>query len=319
MNRADYYNYIDEKLVVLGRRIELRGKLNVLDYHIHSEYFYRDFFNLLYGWSLKNLNDENQNVESIDLCDRTNQIIIQVSATNTKTKIQNSLNKISNEEYDGFSFKFISIAKSAENIKNKTYTVPTEITFDPTKDIYDIEKVLNDIRSLDINKMKSVYDLIWKELGKEVPTIRIESNITTVIKLLSNENLDIDYAIAPIAFDIDKKIEFNQLSSRKALIAQYNIYQDAVNKIYESFDKMGRNKSLFVLNKIHKIYLENASVKKGDELFDSILNDLKNEVANSANCEDLTSDEIDMCADIVVVDAFIRCKIFENPEKQQSC
>ena len=49
MNRADYYNYIEEKLVVLGRRIELRGKLNVLDYHIHSEYFYRDFFNLLYG------------------------------------------------------------------------------------------------------------------------------------------------------------------------------------------------------------------------------------------------------------------------------
>ena len=48
------------------------------------------------------------------------------------------------------------------------------------------------------------------------------------------------------------------------------------------------------------------------------LNDLKNEVVNSANCEDLTSDEIDMCADIVVVDAFIRCKIFENPEKQQS-
>ena len=38
MNRADYYNYIDEKLVVLGRRIELRGKLNVLDYYMDSCY-----------------------------------------------------------------------------------------------------------------------------------------------------------------------------------------------------------------------------------------------------------------------------------------
>jgi hypothetical protein len=29
---------------------------------------------------------------------------------------------------------------------------------------------------------------------------------------------------------------------------------------------------------------------------------------------ELTKESIDICSDIIVVDAFIRCKIFENPE-----
>ncbi len=67
MNRSIYYNYIDEKLNTLAVRIEQRGKLNVLDLHLQSETFYLYFFNLLFGWQLKNLNAVKHNVEAIDL------------------------------------------------------------------------------------------------------------------------------------------------------------------------------------------------------------------------------------------------------------
>lgn len=44
MNRSNYFNYIEEKLGVLAYRINLRGKLNILDLNIHSETFFLDFF-----------------------------------------------------------------------------------------------------------------------------------------------------------------------------------------------------------------------------------------------------------------------------------
>ena len=37
MNRATYYNYIEERLMPLCSRVESRGKINTPDYHSHLE------------------------------------------------------------------------------------------------------------------------------------------------------------------------------------------------------------------------------------------------------------------------------------------
>ena len=93
MNRTTYFNYIEEKLNINAVRIEARGKLNILDLNQHSENFYNDFLNKLYGWNLANLNELKQNVEAIDLVDEENRLIVQVSATATKRKLDNSFSK----------------------------------------------------------------------------------------------------------------------------------------------------------------------------------------------------------------------------------
>ena len=41
---------------------------------------------------------------------------------------------------------------------------------------------------------------------------------------------------------------------------------------------------------------------------------LINKALNSKNYIEIPYDELDVCVSILVVDAFIRCKIFENPE-----
>lgn len=93
MNRSHYFNYIEDRLTHLACKIEVRGKLNILDLNLHSENFYLHFFNKLFNWQLINLNSVAQNVEAIDLIDHTNQIIIQVSSTSTKAKIEAALKK----------------------------------------------------------------------------------------------------------------------------------------------------------------------------------------------------------------------------------
>ena len=177
MNRTEYYKYIEDKLHILARKITTKGKLNLLDLHIHSENFYLHLFNLLYNYNLENLNQSLQNVEAIDLVDHVNKIIIQVSSTNTKQKIELTLEKEIVKKYSNYTFKFISIAEDATNLRKKTFTNPHFISFNPHKDIYDITSILSKILSLDIDKQKEIYRYIQKELGNEIDIIKLESNL----------------------------------------------------------------------------------------------------------------------------------------------
>ncbi|MDR1368510.1 MAG: SMEK domain-containing protein [Dysgonamonadaceae bacterium] len=316
MNRATYYNYIEERLITLCTRVELRGKINILDYHIHSENFYRDLFNKLYTWNLENLNSQIHNVEAIDLVDKRNNIVIQVSATNTKSKIDNSLSKfsLSSSEYSGFNFKFISIAKDANDLRSQSYNPPTGLTFVPATDIYDTRSILQDIYNLDINTFEIIYQLIKSELGRETDALRLESNLSSVINILSKENLA---AINPNMniniFEIERKIDFNNLNTSKEIINDYKLYHHIVDKIYSEFDKSGCNKSISVLNSIKSEYINHLSKLSGDELFSLIISTISERILQSFNFKKIPQEEMEMCVGILVVDAFIRCKIFKNP------
>lgn len=318
MERQRYFNYISGKLTALACRIEVEGKLNILDLHIHAEDFYRDFLGLLFGWRLKNMNSENQNVEAIDLVDDTNKLIVQVSATNTKEKINHSLSK-DVSKYTDYIFKFISIARSADALRDKTYKTPNRIAFDPKNDIYDVVSLLKIIQHLSIDKLEEVYIFINKELCGNIDSSTIDSDLTAVIQILSQTDLSTDNIIRlNNEFEIDNKIEYNHLSTEsKDVIRDYCLYQNIVGKIYAAFDKEGMNKSLFVLNRIRGIYITYKGTLEGDELFGKIRECVKREIYDSPNRGNLTKEAIEMCADVVIVDAFIRCKIFENPQGYQ--
>lgn len=318
MERQRYFNYISGKLTALACRIEVEGKLNIIDLHIHAEDFYRDFLGLLFGWRLKNMNSENQNVEAIDLVDDTNKLIVQVSATNTKEKINHSLSK-DVSKYTDYIFKFISIARSADALRDKTYKTPNRIAFDPKNDIYDVVSLLKIIQHLSIDKLEEVYIFINKELCGNIDSSTIDSDLTAVIQILSQTDLSTDNIIRlNNEFEIDNKIEYNHLSTEsKDVIRDYCLYQNIVGKIYAAFDKEGMNKSLFVLNRIRGIYITYKGTLEGDELFGKIRECVKREIYDSPNRGNLTKEAIEMCADVIIVDAFIRCKIFENPQGYQ--
>lgn len=316
MNRATYYNFIEERLITLCTRVELRGKINILDYHLHSENFYRDLFNKLYTWNLENLNSQVQNVEAIDLVDRTNNIVIQISATNTKLKIDTALSKpsLSSTEYDGFNFKFISIARDANNLRSQSYSPPTGINFIPATDIYDAKSILQDVYNLDIDKFEIIYKLIKSELGRETDALRLESNLSSVINILSKENLaSVDLNANINSFEIDRKIDFNSLNTSKEIINDYKYSHHIVDKIYSEFDKSGCNKSISVLNTIKGEYTNHSSELTGDELFNLVISNISKRILQSSNFKKTPQEEMEMCVGILVVDAFIRCKIFKNP------
>jgi hypothetical protein len=313
MNRQQYFNFIEEKLNFLAFRIEMRGGLILLDLNLHSENFYLHLFNLLFGWELQNLNVVKKNAAGIDLVDTTNKIIVQVSATATKQKIESALAK-DLSKYKGYTFKFISISKEAAGLRTKTFLNPHNLTFSPADDIFDISYLLKFICSMDINQQKEVYEFLKKELKSEPDPEKIESNLTTIIKILSGVDWSqgaTDFETVP--YDIDRKISYNQLNTARVLIDDYKIHYHRIDKVYSDFDKQGVNKSISILNGIRTEYLALSANVSPDQRFFSIIDKVTQKIRASANYTPIPDEELALCVQILVVDAFIRCKIFKNP------
>jgi len=167
LKRNNNQNDFLETLINFNQKIENLGKLNILSDHIYSENFFRDLVNLMYGYSLQNQNDIDKNAQAFDLVDDVNKIIIQVSSSCTKQKIENTLKKevISKKEKENYRLKFLFIGKQNEKVKTFTYKNPFNIVFDPKKDILltaDLNKTFLDKNVMEQNE---ILDLVNNELS----------------------------------------------------------------------------------------------------------------------------------------------------------
>lgn len=320
MQRKNYFDYIEEKLAILSIRVKNRGKLNILDVHMHSENFYRDLMNLLYDWSLNNINNSIQNVEAIDLIDYNKKIIVQISATVTKAKIEKSLDKKIIEKYAqrGYKFKFVSIAENTDKLRKQNYQNPYGVGFEPQNDIFDISSLEKDIIDLQTEKMERVYQFIKAELGNMPDSISFNSDLATIINILAEVKLDSDEPLGNInMYEIDKKIAFNKLDIASMIINDYKIFYNQIEKKYREFDRMGLNKSMLILQLLRRMYIDallNNKYNNSDLLFVGLIDEVKEIVKNSRNHSEISKETLEVCASMLVVDAFMRCKIFKNPE-----
>lgn len=318
MNRTEYFNYIDEKLNSLAYRIEVRGKLNLLELNIHSETFFANLCNLVFGLELKNLNSSSQNIEGIDLIDYKNKVVVQVSSTCKKAKIEDSLSKKIYGKYNDYDYKFMSISKPAPtSLKNDTFKNPYSMNFNPKQDIWDIKEILDKVLNETISKQKTLYNFIKDELGQEVEYTKIESNLAKVINIIAEENLNINAESPEInSFAIEDKISFNDLEDVKDTIDDYKIFYHKLDEIYSEFDKEGKNNSFSVLQEIRGQYikLKNSGIISKD-IFHKVTNNIIEIVLESKEYREvpITIEVLHICVNILVVDAFIRCKIFKNP------
>lgn len=316
MNRSNHFDFIEEKINTLATRINSRGRLNILNLHNHSENFYAHFVNELYGWNSKNENPFEQNIEAIDLIDHTQKYVIQVSATNSKQKVESSLDKEIIKDYSTYTFKFISIANDADDLRKKIFANPHSINFNPIDDIIDKNSILKSVFGLEIDDQRRIYDFIRKELGNEVDAVKLDSNLAAIINILAKETWDGKGEKDKInPFEIDRKIEHNNLRITRKVVEEYAIFKTKVESLYDEFDSLGSNKSYPVLQLIARYYIEESkSPKDSDTVFLNVCEKVMERVQESVNFIKVEFDVLILCVDILVVDAFIRCKIFENPE-----
>lgn len=312
LQRETYISDILDRLSGLAYNVELRSLLNLLDLHVISEDFYVGLLNIIYGWKLCNANGLQQNAPGIDLVDDSNHILVQVTGSSTKRKIDHSLKEIP-EKYSGYHFYFAPIVIDAKEQRKYNYNPPYGVVFNPKTDILDIHLIMDKIKGMpDIESIGTIAMFIKNNIQHDVPdSTQLTSGLSYIISQLAEDDLnECDFDMAE--FEIEAKISFNNLSVyAKDAIDQYIIYYINVQEIYREYARQGKTKSLAVLQKLHKIYVNLKSQTSGDALFIAIKNEIINQIDVRNN--KLSQEQLEMCVEMLMVHAFIECKIFEKP------
>ena len=128
-------------------------------------------------------------------------------------------------------------------------------------------------------------------------------------------------------FDPNDKIIFNKLKDSVAIIKEYRVYQSKLNTLYNELESQGsirkekllKNiKATYITIKGHYIQDSEVPLSIIQENSDKIFNDIYDELYKRLKESGLFEEDIFTGLRIIMVDAFIRCKILEEPSRLNS-
>ena len=154
------------------------------------------------------------------------------------------------------------------------------------------------------------------------------SPLSQAINAIASIDLDaVDESGSEIdIFNIEDKISHNCLVRNVELINEYKVFYPKISVLYSELEFQGSFKKEKLLRNIRRIYLKVLGSYVGvsenrleiiQNNADSIIEDVEDELL--ATCETNTSinqDDIVFGLSIIMVDAFMRCKILEEPPKK---
>lgn len=150
------------------------------------------------------------------------------------------------------------------------------------------------------------------------------SMLRNTITAISNLSLDgIKESNSLNAFNPKVKLNYNNVKTHYALIEEYKVYHEKINSLYDELELQGSMKKEKLLFNIEQIYLKIKGkyvldsedsieiVRKfSDKIIDEVFDELCLELEGSA----FYKEEIIVGIRLIMVDAFIRCKILEEPK-----
>ena len=145
------------------------------------------------------------------------------------------------------------------------------------------------------------------------------SALNGIIKLIGNKLFDTEVSDAQIAPNLQEKIQYNNVIRYKPIIEEYKVYQGKLNKLYEEIEKAGSTRKEFLLLNIKNIYLrEKAEFDTIDKIrtnADNIIDRIKDKLWELVENISLDQEVIEVALTILIVDAFMRCNVLEEPQK----
>lgn len=158
--------------------------------------------------------------------------------------------------------------------------------------------------------------------------IRNPSMLKNTINAISNLSLDdISESKELNVYNLKRKLEYNAVKTNYSLIQEYKVYQGKINSLYDELEKQGSIKKEKLLSNVNQIY---NKIKGGYVLdsqnpidiirlkADNILDDVFNELYRQLDNSNFFEEDIILGVRLILVDAFIRCKILEKPAENDN-
>lgn len=174
-----------------------------------------------------------------------------------------------------------------------------------------------------LKEMKSKHE---SEIVRKLNPNLNHSILATVINTVGSIDIDqFKNLEVKNAFNAEDKIAYNCVRRNKLIIEEYRIYQGKLNSIFAELEELGSVKKNNLLRNIKQLYIsaknelltDDQSIENvrqhADDLIDIVENKLCDIIEDSSNKMKLLDIEtITFGVKIVLVDAFLRCKILEE-------
>ncbi|HGY1113608.1 ABC-three component system protein [Providencia rettgeri] len=172
----------------------------------------------------------------------------------------------------------------------------------------------------------------WKkeheEIGMQKKAVK-KSMLMSAIDAIANvdfDDSDSTYELGTTTiFNIEKKILHNNIVKNKHLINAYKVHYTKLAVLYGELEKAGSFKMTKLLRNINHIYMKVASKYSNSTCehidiirlhADDIISDIEDELIHACqNNGDIDDDDLTYGISVIMVDAFMRCKILEEPPK----
>lgn len=318
MNKEIYLKNIAENLALLSREVSILNAVNLYDINIIAEDFFPGLLNLIYGYELQNANHFEKNAPAIDLIDQKNRIAVQVTSDNSSAKIRHTIEEFNkNQAYNLYDRLVVLILTQKKNYSTN-FDTQGRFSFDKASDIWDVEKLIKDIRKLETEQIKSISEYLSEELCNRYYSVRKTQagEVDTIIDLIEyisqhrkvNKNretmVDPEYKIYKRFKDFADKLiaEYTML---------YTIYGEALNIVNET---LGIDEAQDI---IIMLYLQDISVQFLEEEHDNPITALNKLVTYFEEKLSANGKKYDRSAiKFYLVNEMIKCRVFPNERSE---
>lgn len=170
----------------------------------------------------------------------------------------------------------------------------------------------------------------WKQMHESRELYSHLNAKPTLLSLIINQIACADFSEEvpeesenPSPFDIEEKIKYNCVRRNRELIEEYKVFYAKVNSLYSELEMQGSFKKEQLLRNIRTVYLRaigayvtttedriDAVQAHADDLIEDVQDELLKMISdNSSNFQE----DISFGISVIMVDAFMRCKILEEP------
>ncbi len=174
-----------------------------------------------------------------------------------------------------------------------------------------------------------------RKMKQRHESLSISKGLTRNPSMLKNtinaiSNLSLEDIIESEELNVYKpklKLNYNAVKTNYALIQDYKVYQGKINSLYDELERQGSIKKEKLLSNVNQIY---AKIK-GKYVLDSenpleiirlnadnVLDDVFDELYGQLEHSNFFEEDIILGVRLILVDAFIRCKILEEPIENDS-
>lgn len=318
LSKEIYLKEVAGSLALLSKEVTILNAVNLYDINIVAEDFFPGLLNLVYGYKLKNANYLEKNAPAIDLFDKINKIAVQVTSDNSSKKISHTIEEFNkNESYKIYNRLIILILTQKKKYTTE-FNTDGKFVFDKTKDIWDVEDLMKDIRELDTDQIKGISRYLSKELCDKYYAVKETqaSEIDTIIDLIEyisghrkvkkNRDTEVDPE-----YKIYKR--FREFADKLIMeyTTLYSIYGDALDVVN---DTLGIDEAQDI---IIMFYLQDISVQFLDEAGDNPVIALNRLVTYFAERLSVNGKKYDRAAiKFYLVNEMIKCRVFPNERSE---